>query len=59
MSTAGVPILGDGAYPTPTASHDEDFTKPLQLIARSLSFTDPLDGTPREFATPRTGSPRV
>jgi len=29
----------------------DDFSTPLALVARSLAFTDPVDGTPREFTS--------
>lgn len=51
MWAAGVPIVGDGAYPVPTAVEDEDFARPLRLLARSISFVDPIDGTERRFST--------
>ncbi|AWB82818.1 23S rRNA pseudouridylate synthase [Corynebacterium yudongzhengii] len=53
MWTAGVPILGDGAYPTPLDPEDEDFCAPLRLTARRLSFRDPIDHTDRTFETHR------
>ena len=27
----------------------DDFSTPLELVARSLRFTDPVSGEPREF----------
>lgn len=27
----------------------EDFSRPLQLLARRLKFTDPVSGEPRRF----------
>ncbi|QNQ91268.1 23S rRNA pseudouridylate synthase [Corynebacterium poyangense] len=42
MCAAGVPILGDPIYPTVLDHLGADFTKPLQLVAKSLSFVDPL-----------------
>lgn len=53
MWAAGAPILGDGAYPVPIPGEDEDFSKPLRLVARSLSFIDPVDGYRRFFQTSR------
>lgn len=49
MSTLGVPILGDDFYPVLTETPLDDFSRPLQLLARSLEFTDPLTGEARRF----------
>ncbi|MCS4536477.1 pseudouridine synthase [Corynebacterium sp. HS2168-gen11] len=54
MWSAGIPILGDPAYPTVLPEQYEDFTTPMHLIARKLSFVDPLSGQPREFQSTRT-----
>lgn len=52
MSALGVPIWGDGIYPTVTpecaAPHE---LPPLQLLAQRLAFTDPLTGQMREFCS--------
>jgi len=32
----------------------EDFSQPLQLLARSLAFTDPVTGQARAFESRRT-----
>lgn len=54
MSALGVPILGDPLYPvlTPPAPAG-DFRRPLQLLARSLEFTDPVTGFEHRFVSPR------
>ena len=31
----------------------DDFTTPLRLLARELSFTDPIDGSERRFTSHR------
>ncbi|MDQ3404152.1 MAG: RluA family pseudouridine synthase [Actinomycetota bacterium] len=49
MSGLGVPIFGDDFYPVLTEKPLDDFTRPLQLLARVLAFTDPLSGLPRRF----------
>lgn len=51
MSDLGIPILGDDLYPTPRDTPLDDFTRPLQLLARTLEFTDPITGTPRRFSS--------
>ena len=54
MAALGLPIVGDGLYPILTPQ-SEDFAEPaLQLLARSLSFDDPLGGGPRHFESRRT-----
>ena len=54
MWKAGVPLLGDLVYPDVMPVDAEEITAPMRLLARSLSFTDPLDGTHREFSTTRS-----
>jgi tRNA pseudouridine32 synthase/23S rRNA pseudouridine746 synthase len=51
MAALGLPILGDSLYPTVVAVDPGDFTSPLQLLARRLWFTDPIDQTPRDFTS--------
>lgn len=45
MNALGLPLLNDPVYPRvlPEPPAD-DFTRPLQLLARALEFTDPLSG---------------
>lgn len=45
------PILGDPVYPTVLPEDAEDMTIPMHLIARTLSFTDPLSGEQRTFTS--------
>ncbi|MFE1593291.1 RluA family pseudouridine synthase [Nocardia sp. NPDC058705] len=54
MNGLGVPILGDDFYPEITDKSVDDYTRPLQLLAASLEFTDPISGEPRRFETRRT-----
>ncbi|MFI6447724.1 pseudouridine synthase [Kitasatospora sp. NPDC050543] len=55
MSGLGVPILGDPVYPVllPEPATD-DFTRPLQLLADVLEFTDPVTGREHRFESART-----
>lgn len=53
MNGLGVPILGDDFYPVITDKSVDDYTRPLQLLAASLEFTDPISGVPRRFETRR------
>ncbi|MFD4027063.1 RluA family pseudouridine synthase [Streptomyces sp. NPDC058576] len=50
MNALGLPIVHDPLYPVVEAEGDpDDFSRPLQLLARVLEFTDPLGGEPRRF----------
>ncbi|MBL0245275.1 MAG: pseudouridine synthase [Rhodoferax sp.] len=49
MAALGLPIVGDGIYPTLTPEGSADYSQPLQLLAKSIAFTDPLTGEPRQF----------
>ena len=62
MAALGAPIEGDTLYPTldtallPAAREagdwratPDDYSRPLQLLARELSFDDPVSGLPRHF----------
>jgi tRNA pseudouridine32 synthase/23S rRNA pseudouridine746 synthase len=54
LSTLGIPILGDDFYPVLTEKPLDDFTRPLQLLASVLEFTDPISGIRRTFRSDRT-----
>ncbi|MFC7310605.1 pseudouridine synthase [Streptomyces monticola] len=54
MNALGIPILGDPVYPVVTDPAPDDFTRPLQLLARVLEFTDPLTGHEHRFESRRT-----
>ncbi|WP_119288880.1 pseudouridine synthase [Streptomyces sp. YIM 130001] len=54
MNRLGVPILGDPVYPEVGDPDRADFTRPLQLLARVLEFTDPITGVRHHFETSRT-----
>lgn len=50
MAALGIPILNDEMYPDWMPPRpDDDFSRPLQLVARTLSFTDPFNGQHRCF----------
>ncbi len=49
MSALGAPILGDTLYPELRERASGDYSQPLQLLAKSLVFVDPLSGEPRRF----------
>lgn len=52
MSGLGIPIVGDPLYPT-APTDEEALDGDLQLVARELTFTDPVDGTERRFTSQR------
>lgn len=53
MSGLGFNILHDRYYPELLPSQPDDLAKPLQLVARRLSFIDPLSGRNMEFVSAR------
>ncbi|WNI25666.1 pseudouridine synthase [Streptomyces sp. ITFR-16] len=50
MNSLGLPLVHDPVYPVvaPDAAPD-GFSRPLQLLARVLEFTDPVTGEPHRF----------
>ena len=49
MAALGAPILNDRFYPHLDDESPDDYTRPLQLLAQSLAFIDPLTGSQRVF----------
>lgn len=51
LNSLGIPIQNDQIYPvlTPYQEYDLDITKPLQLLAKEIAFTDPITKELREF----------
>jgi tRNA pseudouridine32 synthase/23S rRNA pseudouridine746 synthase len=45
----GIPIAGDRIYPELLPVNTDDHERPLQLLARSLAFVDPVTGASRRF----------
>ncbi|MES2153292.1 MAG: RluA family pseudouridine synthase [Pseudomonadota bacterium] len=54
LSSLGAPILNDPFYPVALPCKGDDFTRPLQLLARSIAFDDPLSGARRFFESARS-----
>lgn len=55
MNGLGIPICNDEFYPALLPAREEDhFDRPLQLLARSIGFTDPVTGQARFFESRRT-----
>lgn len=54
MTALGLPLLGDRFYPEVLpADTPDDPTRPLQLLAQALAFTDPFTGEQRHFKSQR------
>lgn len=57
MAALGMPILNDQIYPehlTKAQIENDDFSKPMQLLAESIAFRDPVTGQARLFESKRT-----
>jgi tRNA pseudouridine32 synthase/23S rRNA pseudouridine746 synthase len=54
MLALGLPIMGDGLYPVLTPEGHMDYAQPLQLLAKTLAFDDPVMGNARQFTSQRT-----
>jgi tRNA pseudouridine32 synthase / 23S rRNA pseudouridine746 synthase len=55
MASLGLPILSDPLYPDVVDVALDDFSRPMQLLAHSLEFRDPVSGPhQREFVSTRT-----
>ena len=53
LSTLGFRILNDRVYPELLAQREDDFSNPLQLLAKQVRFQDPVTGRGMEFASGR------
>jgi tRNA pseudouridine32 synthase/23S rRNA pseudouridine746 synthase len=53
MASLGLPIIGDPLYPDVVDVASDDFSRPLQLLACSLEFDDPMTGDRRQFESQR------
>jgi len=54
LSSLGIPIVNDAFYPVALPCKQDDVSQPLQLLARAISFIDPINGEWREFRSRRT-----
>jgi len=52
MQSKGWPILNDKYYPELEEESADNYKKPLQLLAKQLSFTDPVTLEKRYFCSP-------
>lgn len=55
MAALGIPILNDSLYPTyvRNAEAEDNFQRPLKLLAKSIAFEDPVSGKECFFETNR------
>jgi tRNA pseudouridine32 synthase/23S rRNA pseudouridine746 synthase len=53
MMSIGTPILNDPFYPELQPSKGEDYTSPLQLLAKTIAFVDPITAKPQLFQSRR------
>jgi len=53
MNSLGLPLVGDQFYPIVkrVESESEDFKQPLQLLANTVAFIDPLTRIKRQFSS--------
>ena len=53
LASLGCPILHDPFYPALLPCKGDNFSHPLQLLAKSIAFDDPLTGKKRYFESQR------
>ncbi len=51
MVALGMPILHDQIYPVHQRHADDEYAKPLQLLAKKILFQDPVSGVMRDFTS--------
>ena len=49
MNALGLPIVDDRLYPPVEPALPDDYRYPLQLLAKSIAFIDPITGQQRQF----------
>ena len=49
MASLGLGIVNDAFYPDLLDKAPDDYTRPLQLLARGIRFVDPMSGKPVEY----------
>jgi tRNA pseudouridine32 synthase/23S rRNA pseudouridine746 synthase len=53
LAALGIPIVNDSLYPDALRHAADDFSLPLKLLARAISFQDPLTGQEQYFKSNR------
>lgn len=51
LAALGISIVNDSLYPLISIRAEDDFSNPLKLLAKSISFRDPLSGREHYFET--------
>ncbi|WP_404291605.1 pseudouridine synthase [Glutamicibacter arilaitensis] len=51
LASLGLGIINDAFYPRLWDLAPDDYSRPLQLLAHTISFVDPLTGEPRSFSS--------
>lgn len=54
LASLGAPIMNDAFYPKALPCKGDDFSTPLKLLAKSITFDDPLSGKKRYFQSKRS-----
>lgn len=54
LAALGIPIVNDAFYPHALPCKGDDVSQPLQLLARSIAFEDPVAGKARRFVSERS-----
>ena len=54
LAALGIPIINDHTYPELLKFKGEDYTHPLKLLAKSITFNDPYTNQQRFFESART-----
>ncbi len=53
LAALGAPIVNDPFYPALRQELEDDYTRPMQLLARSIAFMDPLTGRAHRYDSRR------
>jgi tRNA pseudouridine32 synthase/23S rRNA pseudouridine746 synthase len=53
LAALGIPVVNDRLYPDLSTIADDDFSRPLKLLAKSISFRDPMTGQEHYFESGR------
>jgi len=59
LAALGCPIIHDAFYPTALPCKADDMSQPLQLLARSIRFIDPITNEERYFESQLTLDPSL
>jgi tRNA pseudouridine32 synthase/23S rRNA pseudouridine746 synthase len=54
LAALGIPIVNDAFYPVALPCKEDDVSQPLKLLARSITFPDPVSGGIRHYESRRS-----